>query len=90
LLGVSVGICQPGSPGGCVGDAEYPLAVRVCVAGGCPGVQGLRFRIQGTEEQGTEHGLAYPADLELRSMAEEADPRPDRDAGAAQIRVGYL
>ena len=40
--------------------------------------------------QGAEHGLAYPADLELRGMAEKADPRPHRDAGAAQIGVGYL
>ena len=44
----------------------------------------------GTEEQRAEHGLAYPADLELRGMAEQADPRPHRDAGAYQIGVGYL
>jgi hypothetical protein len=72
------------------GDAEHPLAVRVGVAGGCPGVQGLGFRVWRTEEQGAEHSLAYPADLELRGMAEKADPRPHRDAGAAQIGVGYL
>jgi len=47
LVGVGVGIGQPGEAGGGAGDAEYPLAVYVGVAGGCPGVQGLGFRIRG-------------------------------------------
>ena len=90
MLGVGVGIGQPGEAGGGAGDAEYPLAVRVRVAGGCPGVQGLGFRVRGTEEQGAEHGLADPADLELRGVAEKADPRSHRDAGAAEVGIRYL
>ncbi len=62
-----------------------------CVSVSLPGAPAFRvseFRIWGLKNRGAEHGLAYPADLELRGMADKADPRPHRDAGAARSASG--
>ena len=90
FLRVCGGIGEPGETGNRAGKAADTLAMYLAIGRWRPSVESLGFGVRGREEKGPQHGLTDTAHLQLRGVADQADPSPRRDPGPAERSVGYL